>query len=172
MTKKRLKQGQGRGNGRKVAGYGWIPDLPDARDYLFWIQALLSWRTRCRPRLTFAPCAAHRSRIRANWAVVRRMLSPERSNLWNLKIGVPFADPLSRLFIYYNERSIEHTVKTDSGAMMRDGIKTLAAQGVSKEALTGLMKISQFAAKPPRPLAYADAGKHLDHLVRTPPDPG
>jgi C1A family cysteine protease len=39
----------------------------------------------------------------------------------------------SRLFIYYNERKIEGTVDQDSGAMIRDGIKTVAKQGVCPE---------------------------------------
>src|SRR5207237_1251822 len=34
----------------------------------------------------------------------------------------------SRLFIYYNERTIEGTVDEDAGAMLRDGIKTVAKQ--------------------------------------------
>ncbi|HSQ05128.1 MAG TPA: hypothetical protein VLN59_13880, partial [Burkholderiales bacterium] len=29
----------------------------------------------------------------------------------------------SRLFIYYNERAMEGTIKSDSGAQIRDGIK-------------------------------------------------
>jgi len=32
----------------------------------------------------------------------------------------------SRLFIYYNERVIEGTVNSDSGAQIRDGIKTIS----------------------------------------------
>ena len=36
----------------------------------------------------------------------------------------------SRLFIYYNERVIEGTVGSDSGAQIRDGIKSVAKQGV------------------------------------------
>jgi len=36
----------------------------------------------------------------------------------------------SRLFIYYNERAIEGTIDTDSGAMIRDGIKSVAKLGV------------------------------------------
>ncbi len=36
----------------------------------------------------------------------------------------------SRLFIYYNERVIEHTTGKDAGAQIRDGIKTVAKQGV------------------------------------------
>jgi len=39
----------------------------------------------------------------------------------------------SRLFIYYNERVIEHTVHYDAGAQLRDGIKTVAKQGVCPE---------------------------------------
>ena len=36
----------------------------------------------------------------------------------------------SRLFIYYNEREIEGTINEDSGAMIRDGIKSVNKQGV------------------------------------------
>jgi len=42
-------------------------------------------------------------------------------------------DPVSRLFIYYYERSLEGTVGEDSGAQIRDGIKVLASQGVCRE---------------------------------------
>jgi len=38
----------------------------------------------------------------------------------------------SRLFIY-NERAIEHTVDSDPGAIIRDGIKPIAKQGVCPE---------------------------------------
>ena len=41
----------------------------------------------------------------------------------------------SRLFIYYNERVIEGDVVTDSGAALRDGIKSLNIQGVCTETL-------------------------------------
>lgn len=39
----------------------------------------------------------------------------------------------SRLFIYYNERVMENTVNEDAGAMIRDGIKSVAKQGVCSE---------------------------------------
>jgi C1A family cysteine protease len=73
------------------------------------------------------------------------------------KDGVRFAD-LSRLFIYYNERVILHTVKVDSGAMLRDGIKTLVKQGVCTEHKWPYT-ISKFANKPPAP-CYKDAPNH------------
>ena len=39
----------------------------------------------------------------------------------------------SRLFIYYNERTLEGTLDSDSGAMIRDGIKSVAKLGVCPE---------------------------------------
>jgi C1A family cysteine protease len=39
----------------------------------------------------------------------------------------------SRLFIYYNERVIEGTVNSDSGAMLRDGLKSVGNQGACPE---------------------------------------
>ena len=41
----------------------------------------------------------------------------------------------SRLFIYYNERAIEGKVAFDSGAMLRDGIKSVARWGDCPESL-------------------------------------
>ncbi len=43
----------------------------------------------------------------------------------------------SRLFIYYNEREIEHSVNSDSGALMRDGIKSVYNLGVFPENMWG-----------------------------------
>ena len=41
----------------------------------------------------------------------------------------------SRLFIYYNERYVEHSVDRDAGAMLRDGIKVMEKLGVCPETL-------------------------------------
>jgi C1A family cysteine protease len=70
---------------------------------------------------------------------------------------IPFAD-LSRLFVYYNERVIEHCVNEDSGAMLRDGIKTLVKQGVCLETHWPY-KIAKFAMKPPTS-CYREALNH------------
>jgi C1A family cysteine protease len=64
----------------------------------------------------------------------------------------------SRLFIYYNERLIEHSVHSDSGAMIRDGIKTLAKYGVCSET-TWPYVVSRFAVKPGAP-CYKEALTH------------
>jgi C1A family cysteine protease len=41
----------------------------------------------------------------------------------------------SRLFIYYNERKMEGSIDTDSGAEIRDGIKSISVDGVCSEDL-------------------------------------
>jgi C1A family cysteine protease len=64
----------------------------------------------------------------------------------------------SRLFIYYNEREIEGTVNTDSGAMIRDGIKTCVKQGAPHETLWPY-DIANFTEQPSQP-AFDDGLKH------------
>ncbi len=53
----------------------------------------------------------------------------------------------SRLFIYYNERAIEGTVDSDSGAQIRDGIKTVAAEGACPETMWPYIE-SSFSVRP------------------------
>src|SRR5262249_18020845 len=48
------------------------------------------------------------------------------------KQGLPDFMP-SRLFIYYNERAMEGHVGIDSGAQIRDGVKSVATLGVCSE---------------------------------------
>jgi C1A family cysteine protease len=64
----------------------------------------------------------------------------------------------SRLFIYYNERAMEGTVEQDSGAEIRDGIKSVAQLGAPPET-TWPYVITKFARKPPK-RAYSAALKH------------
>jgi C1A family cysteine protease len=64
----------------------------------------------------------------------------------------------SRLFIYYNERVMEGTVNSDSGAMIRDGIKSIAQIGACPETDWPYVE-SKFAQRPPAK-AYADAELH------------
>jgi C1A family cysteine protease len=64
----------------------------------------------------------------------------------------------SRLFIYYNERVVLGTVDDDSGAMLRDGIKSVAKQGGPHERLWPHV-ISRFRQKPTA-AAYKDGELH------------
>lgn len=134
--------------------YGWVPDLPDQRDYLFsaafavppTLPSAVDLRDKCSPvedQGNLGSCTAN--------ALAGAL------EFLELKDNKPLVD-LSRLFIYYNERVIEHTVKSDSGAMLRDGIKTLAKQGVCAEKKWPYV-ISKFAVKP-TPSCYKDAANH------------
>ena len=70
----------------------------------------------------------------------------------------------SRLFIYYNERVIEGTVDEDAGAMLRDGIKSVAKQGAPHHELWEYDP-KKFRTKP-SPAAYRDAKKHAAILYQ------
>src|SRR4051812_29322339 len=64
----------------------------------------------------------------------------------------------SRLFIYYNERAMEGTIDTDAGAMIRDGIKSVAKLGVCPETIWDY-DIPRFRERPPGE-AYEQALEH------------
>lgn len=136
-------------------GLGWLPDLPDQRDKIF------------RPR-------SETLRL-TELAVTKRVdLRPETPPIYNQgdlgsctanalaaafdfdrrKQGQPFMTP-SRLFIYWNERYMEGTVDTDSGARLRDGIKSLHVLGAAPESDCPYI-IANFRKKPSAK-SYADA---------------
>jgi C1A family cysteine protease len=130
----------------KVPGlrYGWVPDVPDQRDYLYGavhpVPATLPRRIDLRPGCSTVENQGNLGSCTGN-ALAGAVEFLER------KDGVRFEDA-SRLFIYYNERVIEGSVKSDSGAMLRDGIKTLQKQGVCSEKRWPYI-VSKFATKPP-----------------------
>jgi C1A family cysteine protease len=73
------------------------------------------------------------------------------------KAGLPYMEP-SVLFIYFNERSLEGTVDSDAGAMVRDGVKTLHKLGVPPSSAWPF-DVSKFKEKPSAD-AYAQATPH------------
>jgi C1A family cysteine protease len=129
----------------RKAVYGWLPELPDNRDIMYSavrkIPKVLpkkkDLRRGCSPvedQKDLGSCTANALAGALEFLII--------------KYKIAFAD-MSRLFIYYNERVIEHSVRTDSGAMIRDGIKTLAKQGSCTE-LSWPYDISKFAVRPSR----------------------
>jgi C1A family cysteine protease len=64
----------------------------------------------------------------------------------------------SRLFLYYNERVMAGTAGADSGAPLRDGIKTVAKAGDCPESLWPYA-IAKFAERPPE-VCYAQARRY------------
>jgi C1A family cysteine protease len=134
--------------------YGWVPDLPDHRDYLY--GALRPVPPGLPPRVDLR---LYCSKVEDQGTLGSCTANALAGALEFLEIRdkVRFAD-LSRLFIYYNERAIEHSVRSDSGAMLRDGIKTLAKQGVCTEKCWPYI-VSRFAKKPGKG-QYREAGGH------------
>jgi GH25 family lysozyme M1 (1,4-beta-N-acetylmuramidase) len=155
------------GTPRKIARYGWKPDLPDQRDHSYAPppEALRSasdkvdLRPLC-PQIydqgQIGSCTANAIAAALEFDMMRQGLSSYTP---------------SRLFIYYNERKIESTVPLDAGAQIRDGIKSVASQGDCPESEwtydatpadpnSNLFPPNSKAVTPPSPQCYADAIIH------------
>lgn len=75
----------------------------------------------------------------------------------------------SRLFIYYNERAMEGTVDQDSGAYIRDGIKSIHKIGVCRESRWPYDEAS-FTTKPLDECYQEAAKNHCKEYARVPQD--
>jgi C1A family cysteine protease len=136
---------------RKIARYGWIPDLPDERDHLY--AAPPAFLTALPP---FIDLRAHCPAVYDQGMLGSCTANAIGGAIEFDRLKQSLADFVpSRLFIYYNERLIEGTVDIDSGAMIRDGIKSVASQGVCPEPEWPYV-ISKFTDKPSTK-AYVDA---------------
>jgi C1A family cysteine protease len=132
--------------------YGWVRDLPDARDFQYsaplaryphGLPKSVDLRAECPPvydQGQLGSCTGN--------GIAGVVEFAQR------KLGKQEFTP-SRLFIYYNERVIEGTVNQDSGAQVRDGIKSVATIGAPPET-DWPYNINAFADRPPA-RAYADA---------------
>lgn len=137
-------------------GYGWSPDLPDARDYSYaaplvrfpqGLPSAVDLRSECPPvydQGQLGSCTGN-----AIAGAIEFDLRKQGS-----KEFVP-----SRLFIYYNERVMEGTVNQDAGAQIRDGIKSVAQLGAPPEA-DWPYDITKFSQPPPAQ-AYQDAKQDI-----------
>jgi C1A family cysteine protease len=104
--------------------YGWVPDVPDLRDVVYSAPPTaaaagnsVSLRPRCPPiydQGDLGSCTANAIAAAIEYDY--------------LKASLPAFTP-SRLFIYYNARELEGTVASDSGAMIRDAIKSIGQSG-------------------------------------------
>ena len=83
---------------------------------------------------------------RASWEAVQEMRLQPLFNLncVNRNLAIFFHQGC---FIYYNESAIENTINSDSGAQIRDGIKSVNVQGVCPETMWPYV-INEFAQKP------------------------
>jgi C1A family cysteine protease len=123
--------------------FGWIPDLPDARDHLFQMSFDVSQTlpqsidlSKSMPRVydqgQLGSCVSNSLAAAFEYC--------------KIKEGKETFMP-ARLFMYYNQRVMIHTVKSDSGANIRDGIKSLNVQGVCHETIWPY-NVLKFTKKP------------------------
>lgn len=127
----------------KIKNYGWIPDLPDHRDRkynsvmpLASLPALIDLRSHCPPiwdQGELGSCVSHGVGFAYMFA--------------EMKEGIKTPSVPSRLFIYYNGRVLEHTVNSDSGLQIRDGIKAVAQWGDCPET-SWPYDVTKFKSKP------------------------
>jgi C1A family cysteine protease len=137
-----------------IGHYGWVPDLPDHRDltyaapaaFLTALPTMVDLRPNCPPvydQGQLGSCTGNSIGGAIQFEQIKQ----------KMKDFVP-----SRLFIYYNERVMEHTVNSDSGAQIRDGMKVVAKQGAPPET-DWPYDTSKFAEKPPA-VAFKDGTKN------------
>jgi len=137
----------------QIRRYGWQRDLPDHRDHVFAAPlaalGLLPVRVDLRPQCSPVYDQGQLGSCTAN--AIAAAIQFDR-----LKQKISDFVP-SRLFIYYNERVMEHSVASDSGAQIRDGIKSVAKLGDCPEPEWPYV-IAKFKTKPARK-CYTDALK-------------
>jgi C1A family cysteine protease len=135
---------------RQRGGYGWVADMPDARDHAYAAPMAVSLPAQFDLRDHFQlPAVYNQGNLGSCTAnALAGAIQFER-----MRQSMPDGGELpSRLFIYYNERVIEGTVASDSGAQLRDGIKSIASQGDCFEGSAPghwPYVISQFKKPPP-----------------------
>src|SRR3954470_12567921 len=140
---------------RSPRWYGWTPDLPDHRDLMF--RAPLSRLGALPTRIDLRPdCPPVYNQGGLGSCTANAIGAALQFD--QLKQVAPDVFTPSRLFIYYNERVVEHTVREDAGAMIRDGIKSVSKQGAPHETLWPYV-LAKYRTKPAA-AAYRDAGKH------------
>lgn len=134
--------------------YGWHPDQHDPRDlavepvvHQHPLPPVIDLRPACPPVVdqgNLGSCTANAIASAIQFERRRQCLPDDFTP--------------SRLFIYFNERKMEGTVEEDAGAAIRDGIKSVAREGVCPEDVWSY-DVTKFADRPSSD-AYAAAVKH------------
>lgn len=147
--------------------YGWRPDLPARGD--LYLLAPLSDVAQLPPAVDLRPkmppvvdqgqigsCTANGIAAAYGFLEIQQLAAKSGPE----QFGDGVFDPVSRLFIYWNERSMEGDTGQDAGAQIRDGIATLKKWGACREA-TWPYDPSLLFQTPSR-AAYSEAVGHKD----------
>ena len=130
--------------------YRWLPDPPDNRDHIYQLDNTLTLAPRVDLRQYCSPVEDQ-----GNIGSCTGNAIAGQIELLDRKAGKNL--DVSRLFIYYEERVLEGSVRYDAGAYIRDGIKVCYTKGAPLESLWPYAT-NKFATKPPT-AAYTDALK-------------
>ncbi len=137
-------------------GYGYIRDVEDVLDYKY--SAIRPSQIAVPPMIDLRPqCSPVRDQGQLGSCTGFAIAVGLREFL-QIKQGGSFI-PLSPLFLYYEERKIEHTTNQDAGAQPRDGMAVLAKMGCAPEA-DDPYDVTKFS-HPPAKQAISDAKSFL-----------
>src|SRR6202171_3541537 len=135
--------------------YGWAPDLPDHRDHLYSAPQPVLAKLRPKKNLQ-SGCPPVYDQGQLGSCTANAIGGALEFDQMKQKLADVFTP--SRLFIYYNERVMEGTVASDSGAQIRDGIKSVGTKGAYHETVWPYDP-AKFADPPPQ-AAFDDAKAH------------
>jgi len=122
--------------------FGWIRDIPDQRDYLYKAIKPVIRVPGEQDLSRYCSVVEDQGRLGSCTA---QALAGNLEFLDNMPDNT-YTD-VSRLFIYYNERELMGTVEYDSGASLRDGIKSLKNMGSCRETMWPYV-VKRFTDKP------------------------
>lgn len=132
--------------------YGWLPQLPDQRDYTFTVQKNTILPVNVDLRNSLPPVYDQGQLGSCTANAIAAHLDFDRE-----KQGENFITP-SRLFIYYNERKDQGTIKSDAGSTIRESVKAVVKYGAATEA-EWPYDVSKFTKRPLR-VVFTDALKY------------
>ncbi len=132
--------------------FGWRPSAPDHRDFIFTAPHTGPLPTHIDLRTGFPTLPYDQGQLGS--CTANAIAGALQFDQAKQKAAVVMP---SRLFIYYSERVIEGTVKSDSGATIRDSVKAVNDKGYPAEK-TWPYNIAKFATKP-KAAAFTEAAK-------------
>jgi C1A family cysteine protease len=160
--------------------FGWVPDVPDRRDFMFKVTprplTALDQSVDLSP-LTgpvlnqgqIGSCTAFASLAAFHVAGVEdklriRVVEPSALTGFSSRQVVRYlshasALDQSELFQYYETRKLHNTVMEDSGGSIRNAIKALGKTGVCTEGKHPYAATVHAMTRPPSPEAYSEAAK-------------
>lgn len=157
--------------GVRTHGGGWIPDRPDPRDRLLITEKFAnpSPRPKSADLSDKLPPAYDQGQLGTCTANAIAAAIQYARRVHSKVSDFDFIP--SRLFIYYQQRSVEGSLPLDAGGQLRDGIASVAQVGVCSEAdwpydyvaadpSSHLFPSSARAVRPPPPRIIEEAAKY------------